>query len=403
MYNYGYMPTFEIEPAEQAIVDHYLGWQAFAAAHPDTVPSDEFGVLDTNLLASGVGSPTEYASMDQIRGRTEELYATVDGSMRDSEMVKRKLEASILLARIMSGKAVDFGEYFEAATGTPIQLVTAADMADARMGVVRMLDQQGIEYSPDGKQDYMDRFSIGQDRIKPVFEAERLRTLPLLQRHVNYEPEDTKITVEPVDAMWVAWLDFNDAEGFNTRINSNTKLNPQTDGRVAGLVAHEYMGHAFQFSMWRNGLIKGEINPVLGLITTHTPEATQFEGIAHLAMHRFLPSGPWINQYEAAYDRLRLMAMHNGHMEVAAGNSTVKQAVGQMAELLPFEPVAKLEASLEAAAKDKLWKAYGGCYYPGFKILEPLLRASDVKLATALPELYSRPMHPTQMAELVAA
>lgn len=399
------MMTAEIEPHTQAVMDFYRGWDKFHASLPNDQKRSIFPIVDIDV-APQIGEPTEFKSLDAVEYRAAELLDQLPDSDADpsTELIRRKLTASVMFARMLGGEEFDFHNYVKTLTGVEAVPVSSADMWTEYQAVVTLLQEQGIAYNPDGAKVFHERFDTRTGKqVERMFRRAAAAGMTAVQQYVQHYPSNFDFEYAPVDELWSGYISYlPEDERFLIRVNTNAERYPMTAGRLAMLAYHEYVGHGEQFDLWRENIQLGRMNPALGIGTVHTPEVTQLEGVAQLMPQLFLSNENWEEQFEASHVNLRIMAYHNAHYAVNTG-TPLEEAVQTMAEILPLEPIEGIRAGLRDSHKDVGMRAYGACNYPALQIVRPLVSAPIEKRKRVIPVLFERQLSADGMRELIAA
>jgi hypothetical protein len=182
-----------------------------------------------------------------------------------------------------------------------------------------------------------------------------------------------------------------------------------TLGSIALLAAHEYAGHAAQFTMWQQAIRRGEMNPALGFTTLHSAEVMQCEAVAQLAEQLLPDRDDWETDFELEHVAYTTAVNHN--IVVMANTGVDEQLIKDFfVKRRPFKENDELDRKI-AEMRDPVRRTYYTSYWPSLKLIQPLLRLNgrsaphsknQYQLAGAIDDLYRRPQSWDEMQSAVS-
>lgn len=384
------------------VVNTYRAWDELSRREDD----DNYHVIDIDVAPRYVNQ-LRFNTSEQVTWALEELLDRAPYSGDYADFTAAKLSASLLYLRLLAGDKVTLGDHTRTAMGVTLEKVEENLIADYRERMDATLTEHGLRFEreheaalviSEGKQKLVRRL-LGVDRQTGDYTAE-------------FTGADGGLAIEPTiveeDAEWVGWFGTDDQGEVFEKINVHPR-HKHTIARLAAIVIHEVQGHGAQFSIWRDKIRRGEMDPVMGINTMHTPECTQAEfnaqTIEQIGLRALVATDPengWQYGFQADYHDYSEMVWHNAHIMINSGYAEEK-VVEYAADRLPFTKLENIEKSIPERRDNPMIRGYFACYEPAMAAGRLLLARPVQKQKAVLRETFSRPMTLAQIETLVTS
>lgn len=388
----------------QALLDHperiiavYRGWDTFERVHggPEIIDFDLTAISDT----------ASFNSRREILVALEDLHEQLDDSSHEGEFLRDKLLGSIYYLRALMGQQVPFDQYLRHTLGIFPEPFSDQEINAARHKVNELLSHFGLQLRKEDREKYDARLTIHDpEEIKQGIIKNQQYCLARLREKGIPTPEELDLRVEftKVDAYWSNWISGSFTEGIELRINLHSRKKYEL-GKPLVLSLHEICGHAVHMSIWRELILQGKINPACGLTTVHSPESFIAEGLGQtvaefLGNEEDFPIEFWLSRWLHYYT---LMVLHNAHLMIYEG-APVEKILHFAESNLPFSPPSQIEAEIRDRGTDPLFRSYQLSYAAAEYMVRSLIQdLTPQRRQQFFVELYTRPMTPGQLQELV--
>lgn len=381
------------------IVSAYRGWDALEKGYG----ASGAYVIDFDLAREG--APASFEDRLQVLNRLEHILATrVFLDTSDDVFLRGKLVASCYYLRALMGQNIPFDEYVLYTMGVDPVMVTEEEIESARSRAEALVGRFGMQYN---RSDFGRYLSVlvepDMDVIKAQVEANKEQWLHRLDEQIGLSSlPAVRLEYVSQDAFWHNWISGSATEGVRLQINTNPRVSYQK-GEATLLALHEICGHAVQMSIWMKNIQEGRLLPELGIVTVHTPEMFQTEGLAQslldwIADESELPMEAVLTRWIRTH---RLLVYNNAHIRLARGER-VDSVFEYVFEQLPFASRVSIIGELRDRSRDPLYRAYRYIYglserfFTGARRNMPPSRRVEV-----LKKVFERPLLPTQLSSLI--
>ncbi len=385
------------------VVNTYRAWDEFSRRGDRD--NDDKRIIDIDVTPR-YSSSLVFNDGQQVTSAFEELLEQTPRAGEYEDLIAAKLQASLLHQRLLAGDKVTFKDHVRTAMGVTPEMVDEELIEEYQERMDAILAEHGMRFN----RSYENALVIDEDeqQIK-----KRLLDISQQTRDVSarFTGAGDAPAVEPTivseDKGWVGWFGTNDQGEPFVKVNIHPR-HKHTIARLAAIVIHEAQGHGAQFSIWRQKIGRGEMDPAMGLVTMHTPESTQAEfnalTIEQLGL-RALAAGDtaeaWQFEFQALYHDYSEMVWHNAHIMINSGNAEEK-VVEYAAARLPFAKLDDIRKSVPAHRSDHMLRGYMACYEPAMAVGRLLLAQPEEKQKAVLGETFSRPMTLPQIRTLIS-
>lgn len=378
------------------------GWHAHAKK--TGFPGE--GVTDIDIAPQS--DLMDITSHRQARDVAEILLGQMPSDAPDKELLQKGLIADAMFAGVLTGDEVEYREYVETLMGVTPELIDEKHIQNLAKIVDALLEEQGLGLDAKYKDEYMKKIVIGRKwfvvsaerRIKKILSSELDFAAGAVAKYIDVPGEIVVPELVSKDVSWVGYLGSNPDSSLFMEINTH-KRHPQTIGRLAVLAAHEFAGHAVQFSIWRQRVLQNDFNPALALTTMHSPECTQLEAVTQTIEHLLLPNRSWHHDYEDVHVEYREAVFHNAHVKINSGMSEA-DVFNYVRERLPFETDENITGYITDSRDNPTIRAYFACYQPALDIIRPIFKMPFEQQRRVIGQLYREPMSVEQMRSLVS-
>jgi hypothetical protein len=392
----------EFSPIWQEVVNIHRGWNAM----PEIQNKLEMPVVDLDLLPQL--PPREYQYHFEIMQDLEEVHERLpDEPGRD--LVAQKIQASLTRLRVTNDARMDYPDYVRATMGVTPELVPEVTLDAWHDELDDRLQEEGLRFDERSKEAYDNRFRL---RDKADIAAQLRRSMTATYRALGDYIDVPKIELEPeiteVDLPYSGYLSTRAGGEMFMEANVHPRVT-HTLGSIALLAAHEYAGHAAQFTIWQQAIQRGEMNPALGFTTLHSAEVMQCEAVAQLAEQLLPDRNDWETDFELEHVAYTTAVNHN--ITVMANTGVSDQIIKDFfLRRRPFKENDDLDRKI-AEMRDSVRRTYYASYWPSLKLIQPLLRLNgrsaphsnnQYQLAGIIDDLYRQPQSWDEMQSTVS-
>jgi hypothetical protein len=384
----------------QEIIDFYRGWDQLEKGN------NALGAYVIDFDLAELSQPKYFANRLDV---LECLYGILSkNNFRDDSdddvYIRAKLEASSYYLRALMGEQIAFEEYVEKTMGVKPTLFSDDEIKIIKDKIDAHFDNFNLRYEPSFLDKYNELFSL-QDltSVQSQIDSNKEKWLSRLSQYVELvDMPPLRVVYVSKDAFWHNWIQGNATDGILLQINTNPRVTFQ-QGEPTLLALHEIFGHAVQMSIWLNRIRQGILSSEMGIVTVHTPEMFQTEGLAQalidwLANENELPATAVLSRWMRTH---RLMVYNNAHVRLAHGEPIV-EVFSYVSTQLPFASETAILGELKDRGNDPLVRTYRYIYGMSEKFFSGLnLHLAPSKKKEVLKKLYERPLLPSQIMHLV--
>lgn len=316
------------------------------------------------------------------------------------DMIARKLSALGVVARVLSGEEMAFEDLAQVTMNVTPVPVSESTLADNVAIMERWLAAKDLRFDPYCVKQYEKHFVL-HDQLEIQRQAHRhfMLSKHMASRYVVLPEEMPK--PEFVNMPQESWTGFysTDATGRPRGFINRSANHKQTIGKIATTVAHEFMGHAVQFGLLREGIARGDVSPAMGITTMYTPECFQTEVVAQNAEHMMTIDETEV-LYQRIYNEYARMVYHNMSCKIGA-QEPVSSVAQYGIDRLPFEPKGRVRNLATLLRERPLMAANFTCYVPAREVGRPIEQLSFVRAKRVLGHLYSKVLTREEVEEAI--
>jgi hypothetical protein len=309
-------------------------------------------------LAARSSLPELQQQAEALRSRIAKLATE---NPRRSRFLQAQLTAAITRLRMMRGEKLSFAEEAQGLFGVRPKLKPLSYYEPLIAKIDRLVPGKGP--LADRVDAYQDRFTVSQDRLKPVFDASIAGCKARTERHIRL-PSGEHFSLAFVTGK--SWGGYNFYQGhYMSRIEVNTDLPIRID-RAIDLGCHEgYPGHHVLNSLLEQRLTRGRGWTEFSVYPLYSPQSLIAEGTANFGIQLAFPGSDKV-AFETArlyplahlppseaprYETLRLALK-----KLSGARMTIAQELidGQIDEREAVELTRKYSLVSEARAKQSI-------------------------------------------------
>jgi hypothetical protein len=271
--------TLEIGEREPGYVDAYYGpkeWADAAKAAPRSLPD----LIAEAAALSARTNAVDPAKLDPL-------------SVRRRAFLLAQLRAAQTRLRMIQGEKLSFAEEAQGLFGVRVELKPLESYDPVLDRIAALVPGRGL--LANRVEAFQDRFTIGKERLKPVFDAAIQECKRRTAQHIQLPPGE-RFTMEFVTGK--SWSGYNYYQGdFHSLIQINTDL-PIRISRAVDLGCHEgYPGHHALNMLLEQRLTKEHGWIEFSVYPLYSPQSLIAEGTANYGTDLAFP-GEQRLQYE---------------------------------------------------------------------------------------------------------
>jgi hypothetical protein len=368
------------------LVALYRGWDQLE----QELDPDGQAVIDFDF-AKDRTTPFEFQTRFEVLGKLKHFQALLPQNM---EFLHARLNASIWYISALMGQQFPFKNYIASTMGVEPYPFTEEAIEQQKRKVVALLAQLNVGFTHAGLQEFEDRYLlIDEAEIAARFSEAKDDAFARLRNFVALPPlPNIRITFQKENAYWQNWI-----KGNANEITLTVNIHPRAriyDGIPQLLAYHELAAHAVQIASWFQRIEQGNLHPIYGITTVHSPEQFIAEGLAQTLTNILLEDAELPIQALMAreYERYRLMVYNNAHILINE-QKPINAVCAYVGRNLPFEATYSIEAELKDRSTDPLLRSYQYVYSVSedffLKYVAPL---SVSQKKEVLPTIYHEPL-----------
>lgn len=346
----------ELIPQTEAIMRVYRGWDALEKANG-------VDIIDFDLVPPV--APEIFRSRVEVLDRLRSLHQDIQPKGSQEEFIKAKLNASVYYLRALMGEDVPYEEYVENITGIRPQLIPDEEIQKQKATMDALLHDIGYRPARESFEEFSSRIKI--DKADAEREARRCEEtlIPIVLRSLGFEDVEFPHEIRLVEERdyWMGWTSTTPAGLLLLRYNFHPMHN-WFQGDMEFLTLHEVGGHFVQAGLLKRRIVRGEVNPVIGITTVQEPHTFIGEGTAD-ALSYFLPEveemlsplGLLAREQRATRDYVQ----NNAHIWVNQGRNP-DELVKYIMEHHPFSKEERVRINLENWRTNPSRRAYQYVY-----------------------------------------
>ncbi len=383
------------------VVNTYRAWDELSRRE-----DDDNRIIDIDV-APRYENSLVFDTTEQVTIALEDLLDRAPHSGDYSSFTAAKLRASLLHLHLLGGEKVTLREHVETAMGVTPEKVDEAVIDDYRTRLDSQLAEHGLGFDREFENALVvdEEEEVLRNRLLLLGEQGKVVTSKFVE---TAGIPDIQPQIVSEDEAWVGWAGTDDAGELVDKINIHPR-HKHTIARLAAIVIHEVQGHITQFSIWRNKIQHGELDPAMGVTTLHTPENTQaefnaqtIEQIGLRALATADKEDGWQYEFQAGYHDYSGMVAHNAHLMINSGYQE-DQVIDYATNRLPFTSVENITKAIPARRRDPMYRGYFACYQPAMAAGRLLLAQDQAAQKAVLQETFSRPMTLAQIEALITS
>jgi hypothetical protein len=377
------------------LVALYRGWdQLERKLNPDGQVIIDFDLAKNNETF------LEFNTRFEVLTKLKQLQSMLPPTMG---FLHARLKASICYVSALMGQQFPFDSYIASTMELEPYQFAEAIIQDQRDKVIALLTRQDIQFDRSGLKDFEDSFFLtDEDEIKTKLYKAKNYAFERLGNFVCLPPiPPINIQFKKENAYWQSWIN-----GSTDEITLTVNLHPRGriyDGIPQLLAYHEIASHAVQMSFWLQSIDQGNIHPIYGITTVHSPEQFISEGLAQTITDILLEDSELSIQALMAreYERYRLMVYNNAQIMINE-QQPIEVVLVYVSQNLPFESTLSIEAELRDRSYNPLLRAYEYVYSVSedFFLNNVTPLSSDQK-KTLLPIIYREPLTKQSLQDLL--
>jgi hypothetical protein len=297
----------------EALIGAYVGWNKLEKPHG-------IDVIDFYLIPPRKGE--NFKSREQVLARLKDLHSQIKPTNNQEEFIKAKVNASIYYIRALMGESIPFREYVKNITGLTPQLIPEKIVQEHRALLYERM--KAVGYRPEGEkfEQFYERLRIKKDEALAQVERCKETILPDVQKILSFGDVKLQYEILPVevDDYWGAWTSTKPDGTFLLRFNFHPDKKWR-NGDIERLSIHEVTGHFIHGENLKASILKGELNPFIGVTTVQDPHTFSGEGTANALLH--LPEVEKMLSKYSLLSRDRVITQHylgnNAHIWMNEG------------------------------------------------------------------------------------
>ncbi len=358
--------------------------------------------LDFDLLhlppADLVPYADRYEAFQSLNVLRRDVTHADEKAFLNRPMIEEKLRGADFFLRTLLGEQIPFPLYFEKTMGAPPLLDLKAALS--------FLDRRVPGGALPGEPPEIVPKAVREERIITAAEfaegvsAAADKHCALICDTLGFTADvQYRIELDSDDAYWKCWIDGGEDGSIRMRVNSHPR-HVFRESLITTLGGHEISGHALQFSLLREQVRTGAVDPALAILTNFSSEMFQFEGLAQIV-------GYFLCQIGAADPRAYLREHYLYRYDTLLGSFQLRLENGESAAEVYAEAAEISDPLFFSSVVDlvnrfsvPLMRSYRHVYPPSWQFFRRTLEQLGSKSSEFMKLCYTNFYTPTQLAAL---
>lgn len=340
---------------DKKLLNFFYKWSRFEK-------QNNVDIIDFDLIQQGENSPGAFNNREEAEKELLRLINDYNTTSNKNEFISAKLNACKYYLSALQGKKFPFNEYVSNTMGIMPKVLPTKVLDDQLKTTADAYKKIGYSYEKSSLKKYEKENQLSQKQIEPTFKKFRDEILPEVIKWLGLQVElKYHIKFVDIDTYWMNWISTDENGEILLQYNLNSR-HKWFKGSTEYLVFHEICAHALQTLSWKNQIIRGKLNPFVGLTTVFSPEQFFLEGIAE-SLFYFYPSNPFsdFGLVSLHTDHLYWFVMNNAHIMVNSGHSANK-IIQFVKKYLPTRSEKEIAKNLKERVNDPLFRTYQYIY-----------------------------------------
>ncbi len=368
------------------LVALYRGWdQLERKLNPDGPAIIDFDFAKNSTMF------LEFTTRLEVLTKLQQLKSILPPTMC---FLHARLSASVCYLRALMGQQFPFDSYIALTMELEPYRFTEEAIQRQKDKVITLLTSLDVQFDHSALEDFERRFLLtNEDEISTKLYRARDDAFERLSAFISIPPiPQMTIRFQKENAYWQNWI-----SGLTDEITLTVNLHPRGriyDGIPQLLAYHEICAHAVQMASWLQRINHGDLHPIYGITTVHSPEQFIAEGLAQTITDILLEDSelPIQSLMAREYERYRLMVYNNAHIMINTQQS-IETALTYVSQNIPFETASSIEDELRDRSYNTLLRSYQYVYSVSEDFfLRNIVSLNLSKKKILLPIIYREPL-----------